>query len=352
MEPYELVYNALVLALEALALRALARGAPGRWAWTLGAAALAASAAVFAAPVRGNFFAVLRLLAWAVFVHGPLFLGALAVVLGRGSRRAAAAPALLALAVLCVGVDAFWVEPRALELRRVRLTSPKVSRPLRIALVSDLQTDQPGAREAEALRRVVAERPDLVLFSGDYIQQEDSEALWRDQTTLRAIVLRAGLTPRLGAFAVEGNVEWPLFWPALWRETPVRALTHSQRVDLGEVVLTAFTLRDSFNATLRVPAEARFHIALGHAPDFALGAVEADLLVAGHTHGGQVQLPLVGPLMTLSHVPRAWAHGTTRLSGGRTLVVSRGIGMERHDAPRLRFRCRPELVMIDVLPAR
>jgi predicted MPP superfamily phosphohydrolase len=352
VEPYELAYNALVLALALASLRAFARRASGRWGLAaLGLVVTVLAAPMVALPARGNYFAALRLLAWAVFAQGPLFLAALAVLLGRRSGRLAVVPALLAAALVGVAVDAFLVEPRALDLRRVRIPSRKVSSPLRIALVSDLQTDTPGERELGALRRVQAERPDLVLFSGDYIQQQTPEAVHRDQATLRAMVLRARVGARLGAFAVEGNTEWPTLWPALWEGTGVRALTASQRVDLGELVLTAFTLRDSFSDTLRVPPEARFHVALGHAPDFALGAVEADLLVAGHTHGGQVRLPWVGPLMTLSRVPRAWASGTTALSRGRTLVVSQGVGMERHDAPRLRFRCRPELVLIDVVPA-
>jgi predicted MPP superfamily phosphohydrolase len=89
---------------------------------------------------------------------------------------------------------------------------------------------------------------------------------------------------------------------------------------------------------------------MGHRPDFALGEVDSDLLVAGHTHGGQVRLPFFGPVMTLSNVPRSWAAGVTKLPGNRTLVVSRGIGMERGGAPELRFLCRPELVVLTIVP--
>ena len=91
---------------------------------------------------------------------------------------------------------------------------------------------------------------------------------------------------------------------------------------------------------------------LGHAPDFALSPrVEGDLLLAGHTHGGQVQLPLYGPPLTFSKVPRAWADGVTDLGDGRTLVVSRGVGLERRTAPALRFLCRPEIVILELAPA-
>ncbi|MDZ4782481.1 MAG: hypothetical protein SGJ19_19720, partial [Planctomycetia bacterium] len=77
---------------------------------------------------------------------------------------------------------------------------------------------------------------------------------------------------------------------------------------------------------------------------------DADLLVAGHVHGGQVRLPGIGPLITNSLLSRRWAAGVTQLSGDRTLVVSRGIGMERSYAPRLRFLCRPELMVIHLTP--
>jgi len=92
-------------------------------------------------------------------------------------------------------------------------------------------------------------------------------------------------------------------------------------------------------------------VALGHRPDFALGDVRADLLLAGHTHGGQVVLPFIGPPITLTAVPRSWASGRTELDGGRTLVVSRGVGMERGYAPRLRFGCPPEILVIDLVPS-
>ena len=88
---------------------------------------------------------------------------------------------------------------------------------------------------------------------------------------------------------------------------------------------------------------------LGHKPDFSIHSPDADLLLAGHTHGGQVQLPFIGPLVTLSNVPRAHAEGQNQL-GSTTLIVSRGIGTEQMDAPRLRFLCWPELSIIDLVP--
>lgn len=61
-------------------------------------------------------------------------------------------------------------------------------------------------------------------------------------------------------------------------------------------------------------------------------------------------MPLLGPVMTLSQVPRSWASGLTELGSDAHLLVSRGVGMERGKAPRLRFLCRPEIAIVDVAP--
>jgi uncharacterized protein len=89
---------------------------------------------------------------------------------------------------------------------------------------------------------------------------------------------------------------------------------------------------------------------LGHSPSYAFGSVPADLALAGHTHGGQVRLPWVGPLTTFSVIPRRFSAGLADRPHGGKLLVARGIGMERGAAPRLRFLCRPELAVIDLVP--
>ena len=133
---------------------------------------------------------------------------------------------------------------------------------------------------------------------------------------------------------------------------PAAPIISTQTLDLGPVALTGLSIGDAFATDPDIPetSEETFHIVMGHSPNFSLGTQEGDLLIAGHTHGGQVQLPLIGPLMTLSRVPRRWASGVTPLGDGRTLVVSRGVGMERGAAPQLRFLCRPQIVVIEIVP--
>lgn len=233
----------------------------------------------------------------------------------------------------------------------MRLSSTEVETSLRVAVIADLQTDAPNRYERRVLERVRDEEPDLVLFVGDYVDVDDPERHRKMSKRLNEMLHEADLDAPFGMYAVPGNVDRPGRWQRIFAGLPVRTFERSATVDLGPFALTGLTLRDAANAHLSIGETDGFHIVVGHSPNFSLGQIDAELLVAGHTHGGQVQLPLIGPIVTLSEVPRAWASGVTEIEPGKTLVVSRGIGMERGNAPRLRFLCRPQLVILELVPA-
>ena len=99
------------------------------------------------------------------------------------------------------------------------------------------------------------------------------------------------------------------------------------------------------------PQDDDVRILISHMPDPILELkpnTRIDLLIAGHTHGGQVQLPFFGPPITLSRIPRRAAAGGLHELNGRCVYVSRGVGCERGQAPRLRFLCPPEISILDV----
>jgi predicted MPP superfamily phosphohydrolase len=358
-----LLYNSLMGAVDAIAILALSRDRTTRTWWTVGVAA--AILANVLALILGTAidpgektFAVVGLAAYGLFVHGSLLLGASAILLGKAARATAIVCATGMIVLLAVAVDAFWIEPTWLEVTEVRLSSPKLTRRLRIVVVADLQAETFGAYEREVLDRVMAAKPDLILFAGDYTQADRlAEGDLRRQ--INAYLRHLGLSAELGVFAVEGNVDHPE-WDKIFAHLPVTMLADARGSDrtpsfsLGPVRLTLLTSIDSYQRTLKIsnPHPEQYHIVLGHAPDFALGEIDADLLVAGHTHGGQVRLPLLGPVVTNSSLPRRMACGVSHLPSGAWLVVSRGIGMERGPAPRLRFLCRPELVIVDLEPEK
>ncbi|MBL8683195.1 MAG: metallophosphoesterase [Myxococcales bacterium] len=319
--------------------------------WTLMLLGLVA----FAAVSSGDFFFAFNLLSHAVFAHAPVLGAYVAFVLV--PRPWKLIWSLISLTLVAIMIDAFVVEPTSLTVRRETITSDKLRRPLRAVVLADLQFDVFDEHTKSALRLAMRERPDVLLLPGDFVQRtrrRGGDAVRREANAfLREIHFGAPL----GVYAVEGNVEWEPGWEGLFEGLTVHTFSNVQRIEGEELVVTGMGLRESANGSQVIEGASgagrgRFHIAIGHAPDFAMGDVRADLLVAGHTHGGQVQLPIVGPLLTLSGVPREWAAGNRAiaLSGGRTLIVSRGVGHERGSAPRLRFRCKPEVVVIELRP--
>lgn len=347
-------YNALLLGGVIAALYVTARQPPQhRLPGLLAAAVMLGVASVFLALVIPvGMFGKTQLLAWAAFLHAPLFLAGSALLCARHARAASYVSGGLALALLLVAVDAFLIEPRWLEVSTVQLPTAKVTAPLRIAFVADIQTDAPGAYEARVFREVAAAQPDLILLGGDYVQHGEREAYLAAAATLGQQLQQAGWQPRLGAYAVQGNVDAAI-WANIFTGTGIAPMSEDTSFDLGEVTVTLLSMRTSAQTQVRIDAPGaaeQYHIVLGHSPNYSLGDVDADLLLAGHVHGGQVRLPLIGPLVTMTAVPRAWAVGVTAITPEQTLIVSRGIGMERGAAPRLRFLCRPELVIIDLIP--
>jgi hypothetical protein len=371
----DLVAHLLLVAVGALVVvtGAQTRHAPARLAFAATAIVALAGTVLTLLSVRTasySLFGVMRAACWALFVHLPIWFAMIGAL-----RRPPTRIVLWALAgaLAAIGVDALVIEPHALQVTHSSFADARLSHPIRIAVIADIQMDSFGDYERHALAEAAAAKPDLVLFAGDYIQADDDATARAIAHDWQVEIRRLGLdTTRYGAFAVQGNSEtgagprnpqgfarrppprdWA-WWETDFGDTRVRAFPQTGTIVVDDIAVTGLTLEDSFTARAMPtppPADSLFHVVLGHAPDFALGDWNG-LLVAGHTHGGQVQLPGFGPLMTASHVPRAWAAGGIRLVGSDSvLYVSRGIGMERMEAPRLRFRCRPELAIIDAYPA-
>ena len=298
-------------------------------------------------PVAG--FGRLQLLAWGVFLHFSLYLIAAGVMLFDKSRLFFYILLILVLIILGVAGDAFLIEPRRLEVSHTAIYSPKLEGSIKVAVLADIQTDNPGSYEARVLAITAAENPDLVLLAGDYLQIYDRDTYHAAVLELRNIFQDAGLKPPLGIYAVRGNVDHN-DWTEIFQELGVRTFNTTETLDLGLITLTGVSWKDSANPNSVIPGSEKYHIVLGHSPNYSLGEIDADLLLAGHTHGGQFQLPGIGPLLTLSLVPRSWASGLTEIKPDQYLLVSRGIGLERGAAPRMRFLCRPELVIIELKP--
>ena len=92
-------------------------------------------------------------------------------------------------------------------------------------------------------------------------------------------------------------------------------------------------------------------VLLYHSPELMPAAVEndVDLYLCGHTHGGQVRLPLIGPILTSSQLGRRYVMGYY-YEGATHLYVSRGVGLEGLSAPRVRLMAPPEITLVTFHP--
>lgn len=296
-----------------------------------------------------DLFQVMQFLAIGGFLGGPILLLMNAFFAYKKFKAMAILNSVLATILVLVGIDAFVIEPHFLEISRYEIASDKIDTPLNIAIIADLQTDSVGDYERDVFQKIAAEKPDIALFPGDYIQVFTNEERVNQTAKLKKIIRDSGLRPKYGSFSVQGNVDYTN-WPEIFSDLPGKAFVKTETVSAGPVDITGLSF-DEGRFKYEFTARNKFQIGIAHYPDFALGNGNADLMVAGHCHGGQVQIPFVGPIVTFSNVPKAWVNGNlVQLPNRSHLIVSRGVGMERMNAPRLRFCCRPQLIFVKVIP--
>lgn len=348
-----------------------ARRASARWTWVRGAAddvarlLLVAFAAAGVAALVGppSGFTLFRYLAQGLFGETIVLAGALAWSHARAALRARAAVfGAVTLGLLAVYAEAYHREPTDLQVRRHPAVLPSAgprARPLRIVHLSDIQTHEIGPYQERALREVLAQSPDLIVLTGDYVQPRLDTDRAPATEAFRALLRRLDFKAPLGAFAVRGDVDPD--WPAMFEGTPVTPLTGEiARVPLGAgrylslIGLTSGMSRgNDLPRLLRLVASAPaadVRIAMGHQPDYVIALsreARIDLALAGHTHGGQVALPFFGPPYTSSPLPRRYA-GDLHDYRGTLLHVSRGVGMERWTAPPIRFLVPPEICVLEL----
>lgn len=243
-----------------------------------------------------------------------------------------------------LGVYAFWIEPYWIEVTRHSIAAPVLS-PLRIAHITDIHTSGVGRRERTMLRLLEAEQPDLILISGDSI------SVTSDYPGLRQVLLK--LRARLGVWVVRGNHEdwWPIEEEKAFYETAgVNLLVNSSSEVIEGIWIVGFD--DMYggspdkNKALEGVPDSAYRIGLFHSPMFFESvSASCDLAFAGHTHGGQVRLPLFGPLW-LPPFSGNFVRGWYELDGTR-MYVGRGVGTSLLD---VRFLSRPEIAIINLVP--
>jgi predicted MPP superfamily phosphohydrolase len=261
--------------------------------------------------------------------------------------------AFLAAILLAWGYAGATADPRIRHARIALPDWPAGSPPIRILLLSDLHVagpDMPPSRLTRILDRAAALDPDLLLVAGDFVS--DRKSATRTYGFAEAVAPLGRLHPRLGTFAVLGNHDHWRSAPEARRALAVAGvrLLDNEAVRAGPLALggidDAFTGHEDVAAT--VQAMRRLDgakLLLSHSPDpFPDLPDDISLMLAGHTHCGQVRLPLIGAVSTMSRYGERYACGLVR-EGHKTLIVSAGLGTS---ILPLRIGAPPDMWLIEV----
>lgn len=273
--------------------------------------------------------------------------------MNRGLRIAAFALIAAAPAILTVAYRTATADPVIREAHLAIL--PPGERPLHVLLLSDIHVagpDMPPERLAHLVAIANAQRPDLVLIAGDFVS--DKRTATRFYAFDPGTRPLAALRPRLGVVAVLGNHDH-------WRSTRqahvalakagVRLLDN-QAIRVGPLAIGG--LDDAFTRQANLPATIAamdrvggVPILLSHSPDpFPAVPASVPVMLAGHTHCGQIRLPIVGAVATMSAYGDRYACGIVR-EGEKTLIVSAGLGTSLLP---LRLGAVPDMWLVTLTP--
>ncbi|MTD17076.1 metallophosphoesterase [Nakamurella sp. YIM 132087] len=294
-----------------------------------------------------------------------------------GSHRAAWAVAGLAATAAGGAVWSTVLERQWYALRRITVPVLRPgSWPIRVLHLSDLHILPRHHRKMQWVSALADLRPDLVVNTGDTLSSTDAVP-----SALRAF---GGLLEVPGAFVFGNNDYFAPQWKSPHRyftrskplpkrgTLPWRDLRAAQSergwIDLsnrksplelrGQRIALAgvddpHLGRDRYEE-IAGPADASAVVRIGvaHSPEprvlDAFAGDGYDLVLAGHTHGGQVRLPLLGPVVTNCGIDRSRARGLSRWGESMWLNVSAGLGNSPYMPAR--FCCRPEATLITLVP--
>ena len=261
--------------------------------------------------------------------------------------------------VLFLAGCVFWgflIEPGRLVVREETIQIdnwPQALDGLRIAVLSDIHVDNWFITEKKL--RTIVERtnqrqPDLIVILGDYMAGDGRRGTARVEPEVFAPVLKDLRAP-FGVYSVLGNHDWWYNGPRIRKaleQNRIKVLENkSAKVDARGTSFWLIGLADLWTQpqmiahTVATVPEGQPLIALTHNPDiFPNVPQRVSLLLAGHTHGGQVRFPIIGPVVESSRY--GWLHGDM-FADNHHLFVTTGIGTS---IIPVRFGLPPEIVIL------
>ncbi len=280
---------------------------------------------------------------------------------------------LLGMALLLGGI---WIYAQRtkhdLTLSRFALPTPKLTQSLRIVQLSDLHNEEFGPGNAELVSLVEAQKPDLILLTGDLVTQDEeptavATALIRSLAEIAPVCASLG-NHELGhqeRFGTDLSALYASAGAAVLEQTFLDLELKGQKIRLGG--LFGYCLPEIYLASGEAQADEcaflnafqdtqRLKLLLCHMPvcwmiNGSLDAWEADVVFAGHTHGGQIILPFAGGVYgpDLGFFPGDLEGLYFSENHAKTLVLTRGLSSSI-GIPRINNL--PEVVVVDLIPEK
>lgn len=262
---------------------------------------------------------------------------------------------LLALAVPVLGYSNATADPVVRHADVGLQNWPANARPVRVALLADIHVQGPDlspARMAGIVEQVNAQKPDLVLIAGDFSGDRTLRTRLYSEDEIAASLKT--LKAPLGVYAVLGNHDHWRDGPAMKRAVAAAGIPVlvNQAVRAGPLTIAGADDIHTRNADIEALTRSAAAlpgptVVLSHSPDIApILPPQFGLVLAGHTHCGQIVLPLVGYLATASRYGERYACGLVR-EPGRTTIVSAGLG---NSVLPFRFGAPPDFWMVTLGP--
>jgi predicted MPP superfamily phosphohydrolase len=248
------------------------------------------------------------------------------------------------LAILSLSL--FWF-PNHIVKRCFTFETARVREPVRIVQLSDLHCECYGVREKALVNTVNALNPDIIVIAGDIFIRPFE---FNKRGFRAAVRTLEQLRPRLGIYIVEGHHDVGVAHH-LVAALPGKVVLldgewahfNGSGLNLSIVGFSMFGKRFDYQEGKEA---SNFRIFLAHSPSLVicLRQSDFDLALFGHTHAGQVYIPVITRLMVGRYV-----HGLYEVAQTPVYVTS-GIGLEGYLAPRIRWFTYPEVVVFDLVP--
>jgi len=296
---------------------------------------------------------------WLIFTTGRCVLALLVGLLPLGGVTQIYALCAIEGSLTLLSWYGHLVEPFWIQHTRLTWKLDGLGAPLDLLFISDLHIERLTRREARVIEEIERRRPDVIAIGGDVLNLSyvgDPSALADAESFLSRLSAPGGVYFIRGTWDVDPpHIINPVV-DRLDNLIPVNGSRRTISFEGARFQLVGIPADLSPDERERLLAELYEDaspptVCVHHLPDLVEDAAShgADVYLCGHTHGGQICIPLLGPVFTGSKFGRRYLRGYHRV-GSTHAYVSRGIGLEGLGAPRMRFLSRPEMIWIRLEP--